>query len=247
LVDQLRSNIPALEARRRNALFRLATLSGKPPAEFESGLDKCVVTPNMNQPIPVGDGAALLKRRPDVRAAERELAAATAEIGVATAALYPRVVLGASIGSTGLTGDFLKKATNDWGIGPGISWELNQTGPLARIAAASAIQKARLASFDGVVLSALRDVESALNVYTQDLERQKSLTAARDEAASALADARRLQADGRSGSLTTLDAERTLASSESAVAALRAQIAQDQVALFLALGGGWEPEGGASS
>jgi outer membrane protein, multidrug efflux system len=247
LVDQLRSNIPALEARRRNALFRLATLSGKPPAEFESGLDKCVVTPTMGQPIPVGDGAALLKRRPDVRAAERELAAATAEIGVATAALYPRVVLGASIGSTGLTGDFLKKATNDWGIGPGISWELNQTGPRARIAAASAIQKARIASFDGVVLSALRDVESALNVYTQDLERQKSLTAARDEAASALADARRLQVDGRSGSLATLDAERTLASSESAVAALRAQIAQDQVALFLALGGGWEAEGGASS
>jgi multidrug efflux system outer membrane protein len=160
---------------------------------------------------------------------------------------YPRVVLGASIGSTGLTADFLKKATNDWGIGPGISWELNQIGPRARIAAASATPKARFVHFDGVVLASLRDVESALNVYTQDLERQKSLTAARDEAASAVADARRLQADRRSGSLATLDAERILASSESAVAALRAQIAQDQVAPYLALGGGWEMEGAAPS
>jgi outer membrane protein TolC len=240
LVDQLQSNVPAIEARQRNALFRLATLTGKPPAEFDGALTRCVSAPPISEPIPVGDGAALLRRRPDVRAAERELAASTAEIGVATAELYPRVVLRASIGSTGVTGDFLAHKTNDWAVGPLISWELNQSGPRARIAAVSAAQKAQLARFDGVVLGALRDVETALNVYTHDLQREASLRKARDEAAQAVGDARLLQVDGRSGALSTSDAERTLAGANAAFATIRGQIAQDQVALFLALGGGWE-------
>jgi NodT family efflux transporter outer membrane factor (OMF) lipoprotein len=239
-IDQFRANIPALEAARRNALYRLATLTGKPPAAFEADLARCVSAPPLAQPIPIGDGAALLKRRPDVRAAERRLAARTAEIGVATAALYPDITLGAAIGSTGVTHDLFKAATNDYSIGPGISWSLNQSAARARIKAAKASQVAELARFDGVVLTALRDVEVALNVYGHDLERQNNLTAARDQAASALADARRLQAAGRTGSLATLDAERTLAAAQSALAATRAQIADDQVAVFLALGGGWE-------
>jgi outer membrane protein, multidrug efflux system len=240
LVDQLRSSIPTIEARRRNALFRLATLTGKAPAKFDASLTRCVAAPPIEEPIPVGDGAALLRRRPDVRVAERELAAATAEVGVATAELYPRVVLGASIGSTGIVGDILTHKTDDWALGPLISWELNRSGPRARVAAASAAQKAQLARFDGVVLEALREVETALNVYAHDLQRESSLKKARDEAAQAVGDAHLLQADGRTGAFSTLDAERTLAGADAALAAIRAQIAQDQVALFLALGGGWE-------
>ena len=241
-IDQFRASIPTLEAGRRNALFRLATLTGRPPAEFEVDLTRCVVAPALAQPIPVGDGAALLKRRPDVRAAERRLAASTAEIGVATAGLYPDVKLGASIGSTGAAGDFLKTATNFYGGGPGVTWELNHSAARARIAGAKAAQKAELARFDGVVLVALRDVETSLNTYSHDLERQASLASARNQASSALVDARRLQAAGRTGALSTLDAERTLATTESALAAMRAQIALDQVTVFLALGGGWEIE-----
>jgi multidrug efflux system outer membrane protein len=240
LVDQIQSNIPAIEARRRNALFRLATLTGRPPSEFEADLTRCVAAPLLDHPIPVGDGAALLRRRPDIRVAERQLAARTAEIGVATAELYPRIVLGASIGSVGLVDDMLSHATNFWSVGPGISWEFNQNGPRARIAAATATQKGQLARFDGIVLGALREVETALNNYTHDLDRQKSLVAARDEAARAVADARALQAGGRSGALATLDAERTLVSAEAVLASMRTQIAHDQVVLFLALGGGWE-------
>lgn len=240
LVDQLRSSIPALEARRRNALFRLATLTGQPPAEFDASLARCVSAPPIDEPIPVGDGAALLRRRPDVRAAERELAASTAEVGVATAELYPRVVLGASIGSTGIVGDILTHQTNDWALGPLISWQLNRSGPRARVAAADAARKAQLARFDGVVLEALREVETALNVYAHDLQRKSSLEKARDEAAQAVLDAHLLQTDGRTGALSTLDAERTLAGADTALAAIRAQVVQDQVALFLALGGGWE-------
>jgi NodT family efflux transporter outer membrane factor (OMF) lipoprotein len=239
-IDQFRANIPVLEATRQNALFRLATLTGKPPAAFEAGLLACHAAPRLIQPIPVGDGAALLKRRPDVRAAERRLAASTAEIGISVSALYPRVTLGGSLGSTGLIGDLLKSPTNFYGLGPGVSWELNHSAARARIAAAKASQKADLARFDGVVLTALRDVESALSTYSHDLDREQRLEGARDEAAKARADALRLQAAGRSNALTTLDAERTLAAADAALSALHAQLAQDQIALFLALGGGWE-------
>ncbi len=241
-IDQFRASIPTLEAARRNALFRLATLTGKPPAEFEPTLAGCVTAPTLAAPLPVGDGAALLRRRPDVRAAERRLAAAKAEIGVATAGLYPDVKLGASIGSTGAAADFLKRATNFYGGGPEVSWALNRSAARARIAESQAASTAELARFDGVVLVALRDVEISLDTYGHDLERRQNLMAARDQAASALKDARRLQAAGRTGALSTLDAERTLAATESALAASRAQIALDQVAVFLALGGGWEVE-----
>ncbi|HDU5044746.1 TPA: efflux transporter outer membrane subunit [Klebsiella aerogenes] len=240
LVNQIEASIPILQTHRQDALFRLATLTGKPPSQFEHTLTRCVASPALEQPIPVGDGAALLRRRPDVRAAERELAASTAEIGVATAELYPRVVLGASIGSVGLVDDMLSHATNFWSIGPAISWDFNRSGPRARIAAASAAQKRQLAAFDGVVLRALREVESSLNHYTQDLARQKSLVAARDQAAIAAADVRALQDYGRSGALATLDAERALVVAEAALASNETQISHDQVALFLALGGGWD-------
>ena len=88
-------------------------------------------------------------------------------------------------------------------------------------------------------------MESSLNTYAHDLERQQNLAAARTQADAALKDARRLQAAGRTGALATLDAERTLAATQSALAASRAQIALDQVAVFLALGGGWETDDAA--
>jgi outer membrane protein, multidrug efflux system len=242
LVDELRASIPTLESRRRNDLYALVTLAGKPPSEFGADLDRCVATPTMDQPIPIGDGAALLKRRPDVRAAERELAAATAEIGVATAELYPRVVLGISVGSTGLASSFLTKPTNEYSVGPGIHWELNHSAARAKIAGAKATAKSQLARFDGVVLTALREVESALNTYSHDLEREKDLISARDDAARNLADARRREVAGRGEAFETLAAEQTLTSVETALAALDTQTARDQVGLFLALGGGWEIE-----
>jgi outer membrane protein TolC len=102
-----------------------------------------------------------------------------------------------------------------------------------------------LARFDGAVLTALRDVESALDAYGHDLERQADLRAAQNRAEKAAVDARTLQAAGRSNSLATLDAERTLATVDAALAASQSQVAADQVGLFLALGGGWRqrPQG----
>jgi outer membrane protein TolC len=232
--------VPLLLARQHNALYRLATLTGRPPAEADATLLACNMPPRLDSAIPVGDGAALLRRRPDIRAAERRLAASTAQIGVATAALYPNVRLGASIGSTGAIKDFLSGLTTRYGIGPAISWQINQSVPRARIAQARAQQKADLALFDSTVLAALRETESTLNVYTYDLARMENLRKARDHAAEVASDAGRLQTAGRIGALSALDAQRTQATAEENLAAAETQISMDQIAVFLALGGGWQ-------
>jgi outer membrane protein, multidrug efflux system len=241
-VAQIKANIPALEGERTNALYRLAALLGKPPAEYPKSVESCATAPRVQQPIPVGDGTALLRRRPDVREAERELAAATARIGVATADLYPDVTLGASAGSTGLFSEFLTDLTNRFGIGLGIHWQANQNLARARIAEASGAAKAALANFDGVVLTALRDTESALTTYGRDRQGDHDLATAQARAREAEEEAKRLYLGGKIDFLSFLDTQRTLDSADEALAASHARLATDQVAIFLELGGGWEAE-----
>ncbi|WP_047237481.1 efflux transporter outer membrane subunit [Chromobacterium subtsugae] len=236
--DIQRAALPRLQAEQDAARFRLAALLGKAPAERPAAV--CSALPQLKQPLPVGDGAALLKRRPDVREAERKLAAATARIGVATAQLYPSVSLGASAGFTGLLEHVGEDRTQRWSLGPLISWTIPDSGARARVKAAEADADAALAHFDGVVLNALRETETALTFYTKDLERNADLRSARDNAHAAAQDNRRLYAAGRAPYLASLDADRALAGNESALAASDAQVALDQVSLFLALGGGWE-------
>ena len=240
LADRIRSNIPKLEARRTNALYRLAALTGRPPAEYPRSVEPCSEAPHLSQPIPVGDGTALLQRRPDVREAERLLAAATARIGVATADLYPSVTLGVGAGSTGALADFLTSPTNRYAIGLSIHWQVNQSLARARIAAANAAARLALAQFDGVVLAALRDTESALTTYAHDLQRDDDLTAAQGRAREVEQEAERLYRGGKIDFLSLLDAQRTLDSAEETLAASHAELATDQLAIFLTLGGGWE-------
>ncbi len=243
LVEQVRANIPQLEAEQRVALYRLAVLTGQPPANFRKDLESCVAEPQLAQKIPVGDGAALLRRRPDIREAERQLAAATARIGVATADLYPKISFGLTGGSTGAINDLFKDATQTYGIGPLISWDFpQQAGIRAHIRGAEAGADAALAQFDGRVLAALREVESALTVYGRDLDRAASLKAARDQAAEAERQSDALYRAGRQDEFRTLDAERVLAGADQALAQAESKVAADQVTLFLALGGGWGTE-----
>src|SRR5207302_3511647 len=118
-----RAEIPLLEAERQGALLRLATLTGRTPRELPAQAAARTSTLRLERPIPVGDGAALLARRPDVRAAERRLAAATARIGVATADLYPRISLGGSFGSTASKlGDPVTGGPVRWLLGSLLSW-----------------------------------------------------------------------------------------------------------------------------
>ncbi|WP_017707617.1 TolC family protein, partial [Pseudomonas syringae] len=118
----LRAEMPRYEARRQAAMFRLSMLLAKPVEQLPAGVSSCNALPHIAQVMPVGDGATLLKRRPDVRQAERHLAMSTAEIGVATGELYPDISIGASIGTTGLIENLGKPAANRWGFGPLLNW-----------------------------------------------------------------------------------------------------------------------------
>lgn len=240
-LEQLKAAVPPLTAQQKTALFQLAVLTGELPDALAGQVGECKVIPQLTQPIPVGDGARLLSRRPDIRQAERALAAATARIGVATADLYPSISLGLNVGSTGTFSDWGSGNFFRWGVGPLISWTLPATGPArARIAQAEAVTAAALADFDGTVLRALKEVESALTVYARELDRNAALREARDQSAKASRQAHRLYDYGRTDFLTTLDADRTLAEYESRLAESEGQLARDQVTLFLALGSGWD-------
>ncbi len=238
-LEQTRSALPSLRGRRQVALYRLAALTGKPPSDFPKDLETCTDLPRIRRPIPVGDGAALLRRRPDIRQAERGLASATARIGVATAALYPDITLGGAAGSSGILTQLGMPSAEEWAWGPMISWTFPLESEQARVDEADAAAKGALARFDGVVLNALRETESSLAVYQRDLERNAILHAARDKAKEASEEADSLYKGGRTPYLTGLLAQQTLTTSEQALAASDSQVSLDQVTLFLALGGGW--------
>ena len=241
-VASLRATLPPLESRRQAAAYELAALLGRTPDQVPSEVIQCRDAPTLTHPVPLGDGAALLRRRPDVRRAERELAAATARIGVATALLYPDIRLGASLGANGLLEDFGKPATQQWLIGPLISWSIPDSGARARVDLAKAGAEAALAEFDHVVLEALRETQTILDRYAEDLRLAAALREARDHASAAAEDMRRVYQAGRVPYLSSLDAQRTLASAETSLANAEARVSQDQIRLFLALGGGWRPD-----
>ncbi|WP_288417510.1 efflux transporter outer membrane subunit [uncultured Novosphingobium sp.] len=241
LREQQAAMIPALQAARDGALFRLATLTGRSPQDLPEAARVRRDTPDIGRPIPVGDGRTLLARRPDVKAAERRLAADTARIGVATADLYPRISLGGAIGTTAIGGgDILGGGPLRWLLGPLISWAFpNQEGIRARIGAARADTQADLATFDGAVLRALEETETALSNYRNALLRKERLASARSAAEGAANVGLARQRRGQIDALNVLDAQRTLAQSEAEYAAATRDVAFAQVDLFRALGGSW--------
>lgn len=242
LREQQRATLPPLRAQRDAALFRLATLTGRAPADLPAEVGQRKTTLRLDRPIPVGDGRGLLARRPDVREAERRLAAETARIGVATADLYPRISLGGSIGSTGPSlGDMFGGGPLRWLLGPLLSWNFpNQEAGRARIAEAKASTRAALAGFDGTVLRALQETETALSAYAHELDRRTALREAAGQALTAATISRAQLREGRVDFLIVLDAERTSANADADLAESDARVANAQVELFRALGGGWQ-------
>ncbi len=240
--EQVRATLPAFLAQRRDALYRLSVLTGHPPEVIAPAAAACTAPPRLGSPVPVGDGTALIRRRPDIRQADRQLAATTARIGVATAALYPRIALGGSIGTSGIS---LSQLGSDGGfrfsLGPLLSWTFpNVTVARARIEQARAADQAALATFDGTVLTALQETETALSDLAGELDRAAALQATRDFSAEAARIVGLRYGAGAENFLAVLDAQRTLASAEAALAQSRAALVTDQVAVFKALGGGWE-------
>lgn len=238
----LEADLPALDADvRANALAIGVLLGGLPETELRL-ID--VRPPAFAlAPLPVGARADLLRRRPDVQAAERRLAAATADIGVNTAELFPRLSISASGGFQSLsTGDLFTSASQTASIAPLISWRIFEGGRIrAQIRASEAAAEQAAAGYEQAVLEALSEAERALTRYHLSLDsverREQAVGAAQRNHAYAKT---RYQA-GDANLLELLDAERTLHDAEAAHARTHTRAATDLVALFKALGGGWQP------
>ena len=241
LARQSDAAVSALEGQRAAVLFSLSVLTGRPPETVIKPAAGCVKAPSLDNPTPVGDGTALLRRRPDVRIAERQLAADTARVGVATASLFPSITLGGQVAASGATPD---KATTYSGttfsIGPVLSWNIpNIAVARARVSQANAQAAASLARLDGVVLNALREVETALSNLDSERQRRSSLLAARDQFATAQSLAQIRYDQGAASFLDLLDAQRSLQGAEADLANADLRRADAEIALFKALGGGW--------
>jgi NodT family efflux transporter outer membrane factor (OMF) lipoprotein len=242
LVEQANAQVPIFEAERRASLYALAVLTGAPPAQFDYAASRCAAPLALRGPLPVGDGRALLARRPDVRAAERQLAGDIARIGVATAELYPSISLlgSVSLGAPNIGG--LGKARSfGFSLGPLISWNFPFQAPArARVHQAGAIADQSLAAFDAAVLHALQETEQALARLDGTARRETALAraAAASESAARFSGVR--FRSGADSFLQLLDAERERAATRSDLEQARADLVDAQVSLFKALGGGWQ-------
>ena len=242
LVEQTRSTVPQLEGLRKQSLNDLAVLLGRvagaPPAEAA----RCRTVPHLVRPLPTGDGPELLRRRPDIRSAERTLAASTAQIGVATADLFPTVTLGGPVNAVGPSfGAATSRSGVSFSLGGLISWVFpNILAAKGRIDQAGAQARADLARFDGTVLTALGEVESALAGYDAERRRNESLRRAEQASRRAYDLAGQRLRFGSISQLEQIDVQRDLIATEAALAESDATLAQNQVATFRALGGGWQ-------
>ncbi|MDE1918688.1 MAG: efflux transporter outer membrane subunit [Sphingomonadales bacterium] len=241
LVSRTSAALPELEGARRAVLFALAAVLGQGPGDVPPAAAACHVIPRPGGPIPVGDGAQLLIRRPDIRQADREMTAAAARIGMARAALFPRITLMGSVSSvtTDVAATGSRPATS-FALGPLVSWTFpNIAAAQARIAQARASDRAAVATYDGVVLKALKEVEQAMALYTAALERERDLATAQRQAGITYDLAQGRLNAGSDSRLDVLLAEQGLIEARLALAAASAARAERLVALFKALGGGW--------
>lgn len=242
LVEQAKSQIPQFEGERRAALYGLTVLTGEYPNKINPDAARCDVAPHVKEQIPVGDGEALIARRPDVRQAERLLAADVARVGVATAALYPSIQL---MGSISLGASDLNALGNNssvgYSIGPLLSWNFPLNGAArAQVRANEAIAEGSLANFDQTVLIALQETEQALARLSGAIGREEALRRAY-EAAERAANMSRIRYDyGADSFLQLLDSERSRAEALASLVQSQSDRAAAQVALFKALGGGWQ-------
>jgi len=234
-----KATLPTFEGQRQVALFELAALLGTTPDNVPETARLCAMPPEPAAAVPIGDGAALLRRRPDLRQAERQLAADTARIGVATADLYPVISLGGS--GTFFRNDAVRGSDSfSFSLGPLLSWRFpNMSVARARLRQAEAQGEASLAAFDGKVITALKDVEQALAIVATEQRRLAALREAQDRSERAYELADRRYRAGSIGWLDVLVAQSDLLAARASHAASQRRLSLARVDLFKALGGGW--------
>ena len=234
------ATIPPLEAAEAVAANRLAVLLGERPGALAAELAPHDIAPHLTT-IAVDSPAALLQRRPDIRAAERSLAAATARIGVAKADLFPRLTLSGFIGFVaGDAAELGESSSRAWSVSPVLSWAGLERGTYAGVRVSEARADAALAAYELTVLRALEETENAFVTYGSHRERLESVVEQATASRTAAELARIQYREGALDFLRLLDAERTLLQAEDAVASAESDLNASVVLIYKALGGGWE-------
>jgi multidrug efflux system outer membrane protein len=240
-LSSVQAQLPVLQTQVSASTFRLAVLLGQRPGELDIDL-----SPKSFQPIavnlPIGDAGDVLSRRPDIRVAEREYAAANARIGVAKADFFPHISLGGFLGFlAGRANDFGGASTRAWSLTPGISWSgLNIQRVRANLHASEARTDAAQANYQQTVLLAIEDIDNAVTGFNQQRVRVDHLIDQSTQSQRAADLARVRYQEGETGFLELLDAERVQLSAEDDLAQAEAGINTRAVALYKALGGGWQ-------
>lgn len=242
LVESTSSRLPTIAARVREQMYTLAVLLGQGPGALVEELETPAPIPSPPERIPVGLPSELLLRRPDIRSAEAELHAATARVGVAVADQFPRFALSAAIGVQNSDfSNFVSLATRYWSVGASAVWPLFEGG---RIQSNIALQKAAadeaLAGYRKRVLVALQEVEVALVNFQQEQARRAALTRTVAANQDAVGLATELYTAGRTDFLNVLTVQRSLLDSQEALARSDQVVTDNLIALYKALGGGWE-------
>jgi multidrug efflux system outer membrane protein len=242
------ASVPQLQAEQIRERNRIATLLGQRPDQLSVDLGPAQL-PAIAKALPVGDPGELLRRRPDVMSAERKLAAATASIGVATADLFPRVSLSGFLGFTAARGSQIgSSAAKAWTLGPTISWAAFDLGSVrAEIRRADADAEGALATYEQQVLLALEESENAFSDYGKRQQRLLSLIRQSESSRKAADLAEVRYREGTSDYLVLLDAQRERLNAEDAQAEAETELYRGIVAIYKALGGGWQPETVASN
>ncbi len=242
-LESTQAEIPTLKIGIEQAKNGLSVLLGEFPGALSQGLKEFSPIPVTPIEVVVGVPADLLRRRPDVRQVERELAAQTARVGVATAELYPKLRLLGSVGLESISmGSVLAGPAAAFQIGPQISWNLFNAGRVRQnIKVESEIQEQALIKYESTVLNAVKDVENALIDYAEEQNRRDSLLKSIESAEKAAGLARELYTSGLSDFLGVLEAERSLFTFQDKLALSEGKVVSNLIRLFKALGGGWKP------
>jgi NodT family efflux transporter outer membrane factor (OMF) lipoprotein len=240
-LENTRSNIPTLRTGLEEAMNSIAILLGEQPGKVHKELMKQESIPVAPMNIAAGVPADILRRRPDIRKAERELASQTAQIGVATADLYPKFTLSGSIGLESIsTGNLLSSGSRNYSFGPSITIPIFSGGyTLQNIEIQSALQEQYLIAYKTTILGALKDVENALFAYVQEQYRRQALIDAAAAAKQAAELVKNKYQSGLSDFSDVLDAQRSLLSYEDELATSEGTVTTNLISLYKALGGGW--------
>ncbi|WP_005033486.1 efflux transporter outer membrane subunit [Holophaga foetida] len=236
------SEIPSLEASVKQSIHRLGILLGQEPTALAGELSQSSALPSAQGLIATGLPSELLSRRPDLRKAERNLAAAMADVGVAKADLYPKFDLTLGLGLQSLqASSFTKAASRYWSIVPGISLPIFNRGQVkAEVAQKQAVYEEKLAAFQASYHTALEDVENALTSYYAEKGRHQSLEDSLRHNQEALSLAQERYRRGLTSFLDVLTAQTSLHTAQSSLSQSKARLLTDMVALYKALGGGWK-------